>query len=589
MRDKVPAHNAIRKLQVSYFRIRDFLAARVHLVSPTLPSQYPERSIQPAASCPRGQQQQQQQQAAASMALLHQPGHGAPATSSPDRLSQEEKAQGSVDLKAVDTLDGPVAGEVTSWGKTRAWIRRIGAEEFGIERIPEHLRTDQNPRDLFTAFFSANFCVASLALGYFGPASFGLGWWDSFLAVIFFNIVGNLFPAAVATFGPKLGFRTMIVPRYAFGWWPAKLLAALNIINMIGWGIVNALSGAAILYDVGHGDLPMAVCVLLIFLVAILIGLFGYNVLHIYERYAWIAMLVAFAIVAGFGAPHFINIPMKTGFENATHVLSYGTIVFGFGVAWAAMSADYGVYMRETTKPWQAFWYTYGGLTISMILVELLGVAVGTMTVSENPVIIAAYERAGIGGLIGAVFSNHNAGVRGFGKFIQVILSFSVCAVVIFNIYSLGLSAQMVTQKALKIPRLVWSGVGSCIMLVAAVAGRDNLTTVMENFLGMCAYWITPFATILLLENFLFRKGFNYDLTAWNDPHMLPRGIAATVAWLIATALAVITMSQVWWIGPIALAIGGSSGTDISWMLAFVTSAVIFIPLRYWEKKKWGL
>jgi hypothetical protein len=43
--------------------------------------------------------------------------------------------------------------EHSFWLKTRKWIRSIGAEEFGIERIPEELRTNQPPRDYFTVFF----------------------------------------------------------------------------------------------------------------------------------------------------------------------------------------------------------------------------------------------------------------------------------------------------------------------------------------------------------------------------------------------------------------------------------------------------
>jgi hypothetical protein len=42
-----------------------------------------------------------------------------------------------------------------------------------------------------------------------------------------------------------------------------------------------------------------------------------------------------------------------------------------------------------------------------------------------------AYDTAGVGGLTGQVFQGYGSGVVGFGKFIQVILSFSVLGVVI--------------------------------------------------------------------------------------------------------------------------------------------------------------
>jgi hypothetical protein len=43
----------------------------------------------------------------------------------------------------------------------------------------------------------------------------------------------------------------------------------------------------------------------------------------------------------------------------------------------------------------------------------------------------AAYDTAGVGGLTGQIFQGYGSGVVGFGKFIQVILSFSVLGVVI--------------------------------------------------------------------------------------------------------------------------------------------------------------
>jgi hypothetical protein len=108
--------------------------------------------------------------------------------------------------------------KAVTWGlKVRSWIRQVGAEEGGIERIPEDLRTDQHPFSLFTLWTSANVGTATLAFGTLGPGLFFLGWWDSFLCLLFFNIIGALPPALMATLGPKLGLRTMTVQRYSFG------------------------------------------------------------------------------------------------------------------------------------------------------------------------------------------------------------------------------------------------------------------------------------------------------------------------------------------------------------------------------------
>jgi len=493
----------------------------------------------------------------------------------------------------VDAAGDSAAGDLSEksfWYKSRKWIRSIGAEELGIERIPEEMRTNQNPRDLFTVFFSANCNTATLALGFLGPTLFGLGWWDSFCCLLFFNLFGAIFPALLARFGPKLGLRTMIIPRYCFGWWPAKILAILNCINQIGWAMVNAISGASVLYDVGDGDLPLAVAVLIVGVLAIVMGLLGYKVLHIYDRYSWIVMLICFIIVAGFGARNYVNVPMGSGSLEASNVLSFSTAIIGFEIAWLPVAADYGVYMRETTKDRKSFWWAYGGFLTSQLFIELLGAAVGTLSLSTNTYFTDAYDARGIGGLIGASFGVYGKGARGFGKLIEVLLGLSCVAVITTNIYSLGLSVQMVSQKLLVVPRLVWSLIGSVIFLAAAMAGRDHLEEAMENFLLICAYWIVPFSTIVLVEHFIWRRGYKYDLTAWNDRTKLPYGVAASVAWVVGTVLSLLTMSQAWWVGPIAGGIGSSPyGTDISWILGFAATAVVYVPLRMWEQKQWHL
>jgi hypothetical protein len=101
--------------------------------------------------------------------------------------------------------------------KIRRWINIIGAEERGIERVQEEQRTNQHPFSLFTLWSSANVGTATLAFGTIGPGLFFLGWWDSFLCLLFFNIIGAIPPALMATLGPKLGLRTMTVQRFSFG------------------------------------------------------------------------------------------------------------------------------------------------------------------------------------------------------------------------------------------------------------------------------------------------------------------------------------------------------------------------------------
>ena len=416
----------------------------------------------------------------------------------PDSFSVIAK-EGYEDITASTSAVPSDIGEVhpTSklalWGsRFRRWADRVGAEATGIERVPESHRTDQNPRDLFGLYMSPNISIAAVAFGTIAPGTYGLGFWDSFLCLLFFNVIGTFPVALLSTMGPKLGMRTMVIPRYSFGWWPAKLIAILNIANQIGWAMVNAVTGGQLLYSVGNGTLPQSIAVLILSLIALIVGLFGHRVVLTFERYAWMVTLVCLCIIAGLGAKHFVDVPMGAGTLEVSSILSYATAIIGFQLTWAPIAADYGVYMRETTNPWKPFWWTMSGLFCGPFFVELLGVALMTTVRSGNPAFSAAYNSAGTGGLIGQCFEGHGPGLRGFGEFIRVVLSFSVLGGVITNVYSLGLSVQVVSDTFMKVPRLIWSLLGGAIFTAAAVAGRDHVEEVMSNFLNIMAYVRLP-------------------------------------------------------------------------------------------------
>jgi purine-cytosine permease-like protein len=104
-------------------------------------------------------------------------------------------------------------------------------------------------------------------------------------------------------------------------------------------------------------------------------------------------------------------------------------------------------------------------LFFSQFLIEALGAALMTSINGSKP-FTDAFTARGVGGLTGQIFEGYGTGVRNFGKFIEAILSFSVVAVVITNIYSLGLNVQIVSDELMKVPRLIWSAIAGGIFLV---------------------------------------------------------------------------------------------------------------------------
>jgi purine-cytosine permease-like protein len=159
----------------------------------------------------------------------------------------------------------------------------------------------------------------------------------------------------------------------------------------------------------------------------------------------------------GFGGKHFVNVPMATGNDARLGVLSYGTLVWSWGITWTPLAADYSLYMASKTSKWQTFVWTFSGIYFSSTFAFLIGLAIATLVSNPDPAynFPAVYDARGIGGLVGAVFNGYDTEVRGFGRFVEVVLAFSIMGANIPNIYSFGLCLQVISDWTQKIPRIL--------------------------------------------------------------------------------------------------------------------------------------
>lgn len=157
------------------------------------------------------------------------------------------------------------------------------------------------------------------------------------LSILFFNAATACIPAFMSTFGPKLGLRQMTSARYSWGFWGAKIVALLNCIACVGWSIVNTISGAQTLVAVSEYKISAAVGVVIIALVTLFIGLFGYRFVHQYERYSWLPTFITFLVMLGVSAKHLANVPWGVGQAEAAGVLSFGGTIWGFAIGWSSL------------------------------------------------------------------------------------------------------------------------------------------------------------------------------------------------------------------------------------------------------------
>lgn len=458
-----------------------------------------------------------------------------------------------------------------------------GVETHGIERVSPTTRTHVRIIDNFTMWFSANLVISTIALGSLANIVFGLGFWDSVIVIVIFNALGVLPVAFFSTLGPRLGLRQMTISRFSFGWVGAMIMAIFNVAACIGWSTVNVIVGGQLIAALICGTTPdalnkcsvnivgipfngigtRALGILLIAILTTIVSIYGYRYVHRYERYAWIPMAVIFLIMLIVAAPHMSIIP--TPAFNAAEIagiVTFGGAIYGFATGWSSYAADYNVNQPEDTSPRRVFWLTFLGVFIPCVLLETLGVA------------LTSYKAATGGTLIAAVLGP----LGGFGSLLIVLLALSVVANNIPNDYSLGLSMQVLGKWFQSIKRYVWTLIGAVVYVAIALPAAADFNNTLTDFMLIIAYWLGPWAIVLVLEHFVFRRG-RYNVDDWNTPSRLPIGWAAIVSLVLGLVGVVLGAAQLRYTGPIGKLVG-PFGMDVGFELGIVFAGISYFILR---------
>jgi purine-cytosine permease-like protein len=372
-------------------------------------------------------------------------------------------------------------------------------------------------------------------------------------------------------------------------------MVILNIILLLGYSLLDCVVGGQVLSAVSpHGSMSVVVGIIIVAVITWVVTTLGIAVFHYYERFAFIPQLIVFCILYGVAAPHFdISTPSNRP-DTRTLIgnrLSFFSICLSAAITYSGLAADFFVYWPTSTSRIGIFAGTLLGLTLSFTFALVLGVGLTSPLNSPNP--YGPYSLAwttssggsGSGSLMVAALSPlHN-----FGSFCSVLLALGLIANTIPPTYSSGIDFQFLGRPLQRIPRIVWNTIGVIIYTACALAGRNSLAVIFTNFLALLGYAFAIWFAILLSE-FLFFRGAsaaNYDWRAWNDSLKLPLGIAALAAFLVGWAGAILCMAQVWYIGPLARLVGEYSA-DMGNYVGFSWAALVYPPLRWWEKRRFG-
>lgn len=121
--------------------------------------------------------------------------------------------------------------------------------------------------------------------------------------------------------------------RYIMGWWPAKVVVILNIIVLLGYGMIDCVVAGQILSAVAGGSMSVVVGIIVVAIIAWLVTTFGYQIFHYYERWAWLPQIVVLCILAGVAGPQFNISSHSHGDENSDTIIGNRISFFGLSLA----------------------------------------------------------------------------------------------------------------------------------------------------------------------------------------------------------------------------------------------------------------
>jgi NCS1 nucleoside transporter family len=397
----------------------------------------------------------------------------------------------------------------------------ITVEPGGAEFIPLNERHGR-PLQLFWTWTSPNMEFATIFVGVLAVAGFGMGFWSAALALILGSAIGAVVQGALSLRGPKYGVPQMVLSRLGFGYWGNALPAGLNSVTAgIGWFAVNSVSGALALNVLTH--LPQVLCLLIVVAVQVSVAFFGYNLIHLFERYAFPILTVIFLIATG--------VILSKAHPGASHHTIPGAFLlalgasFGYAAGWNPYAADYTRYFKPDSNRAAIAWWSGLGLFLSCALLEIVGAAVGTAVSAGNAL-------AGPGGMTSLLATP-------LADLTLLAIALGAVSANVLNIYSGALSF---TAIGIKLPlslrrAIVALGFGT-IGFFLAWSGLHNAGAKYTNFLLIIAYWIAPWLAVMFCDMWLRRNPdesllFATKRTNWAGPVSMLVGMGISI-WLFS-------------------------------------------------------
>jgi NCS1 family nucleobase:cation symporter-1 len=441
-----------------------------------------------------------------------------------------------------------------------------GVEVRSIDYVPLNERHGKLWH-LGPLWFMSNAQIATLAVGLISFFDGGNLVW-SLVAIVSGTLLGTLFMAFHSAQGPQLGLPQMIQSRPQFGYVGALLVWLFAYIQYAGFNIFNTILAGDAMSKTAHG--PVKLWVVIVTVVAFVIALIGYDLIHRAEQVLTYLMLVIFGIFTI--AVCFLHYPPGaftfSGFKWTPFLAQFG-VVAGYQISWAIYVSDYSRYLPPGVTVRKTFYWTYWGSALGGGWLMVVGALLAGW---------AGDKFSGTG--IGEINTVGDKVFTGFGAIVLILAAVGLLSVTALNMYGGSLTLISAIDSFVKVQptttiRAVTIGITAALSIVGALAATSHFLANFTNFLLLVLYLFIPWTAVNLVDYYIVRRG-HYAIAEIFNPH----GMYGRWGWRGITAYLVgfVAMIPFFSVGTLFKGFVAESlnGADISLFIGLPVSAILY-------------
>lgn len=416
-------------------------------------------------------------------------------------------------------------------------------------------------RDLFTLWFCTNLAPLAVISGAMSISVFHLDRVSAILAICSGHFFGAIILALTSAQGPQVGLAQMVQSRAQFGRYGSLLVVVFTTVIYLGYFISNIILSGKTLHTTIPA-LPESIATIIGAFLATVIGVIGYNFIHIFNKIgAWFmggALLAGLAIMV----PHMTPEVLQYKFTASAWFS-----MFGFCAVWqisfAPYTSDYSRYLPASIGIRRPFWYTCLGASLGTIFAFLFGM-VAVSFGDQTDAMLAVKAHTGV-----------------FGYILMIFFLLNIIGHNAMNLYGAVLSCITFIQtfSGTWIPRKNTRITLSALLLsgstIAALWASGNFISLFISSVFALLFILAPWIAINLLDFYLVNNR-RYDV---RSIFAVDGGIygrfnrKAFIAWFAGIVVQLPLIRNDLYTGVWADLF---AGVDVSWLFGMVVSALLW-------------